>query len=474
MPFPFFRHKQADDLILGRLGRFRFSKPCVVKTPARSTHLYVVGKTGKGKSKFLQSCLYQDVANGRGCGVIDPHSRLIEDLLGQLLASGALDHPAQASRLVYVEPTRTDYVVPFNILATPGNPYEVAQGVIEAFHRTWDLADAPRFDNVLLHALLLLIQTHLTLIDLPRLLTSRDFRDDLLERTQDGELRAFFHDRFDQWGRDTPLMIESVLNKATALTMNPYLKLMLGQPGNHLDFRALMDGGHVLMVDLGRCRDESQRLIGNLITTGLEQAVFSRADLPAQDIRRFYLYIDEFQDFSASDEKALYKILSGARKFGLYLTLAHQNQSQLSERMRGAIMGNVGLKVIFGISETDALHLAQLVGMGNIDTEAVKHEAPTDSQHPVFTPLTEQFYRWAETLATQQPRQAILRDHEGNTRPLWVTAVPDSHAPTEALKAASMAAWGIPAAQARQNLNRPPLKQPSPAVRPPAYDRIAL
>src|SRR5690606_1562622 len=156
---------------------------------------------------------------------------------------------------------------------------------------------------------------------------------------------------------------ESTLNKVTALTLNPHLKLMLGCSQNRLNFRQIMDEGKVLLADLGHCDEESQRLIGNLITTGIEQAIFSRHNIATADRRPFYLYIDEFQDFSAGtgSVKTLSKILSGARKFGLHLTLAHQNLSQITERMKGAVIGNVWTKVIFGVSEDDALEFAHFV-----------------------------------------------------------------------------------------------------------------
>jgi hypothetical protein len=387
--------RRPPGLVLGRGGPWRFHPTIHLPQAARSGHLYVVGKTGKGKSKFLQHCLFQDVAAGRGCGVIDPHADLVSDLLWLLDRRRVLEDRAQEQRLVYVNPAERRYIIPFNVLATPGEPYEVAHNVIEAFRRAWpdSLGEAPHFTNVMLHALLLLIKVKLTLVDMPRLLVDADFRDGLLERAGEPELTAFFHQRFDEWGKHAAVMKESTLNKVTALTMNPHLRLMLGQRENRLDFRAIMDGGKVLLADLGHCDEESQRLIGSLITTGIEQAVFSRHDTATSERRPFYLYIDEFQDFSAGtgSVKTLSKILSGARKFGLHLTLAHQNLSQLSERMKGAVIGNVWTKVIFGVSEDDAHEFARFVGLGNLDPEAVKHAALTETQHPVYSPLPEQW-----------------------------------------------------------------------------------
>ncbi len=466
----------AGDLVLGRLSRLPFARACRVPTQARSGHMYVVGKTGKGKSKFLQACLFQDIAAGRGCGVIDPHSDLIVDLLGLLKTEGVLDDPRLQERIVYVNPTDSQHVMPFNVLATKGDPYITAQNIIEAFRRTWSesLAAAPNFENNMLYALLLLIQIGRTLVELPRLWTDDDFRDGLLAQAGDPELTSFFDDRFARWGREAPLKIESLLNKATALTMNPYLRLMLGQSDNRLDFRRIMDEGLILLADLGHCDEESQKLIGNLMTTGLEQAVFSRHNLPAEQRRPFYLYIDEFQDFSAGagSVKTFSKILSGARKMGLHLTIAHQNLSQLSPRLKGAVIGNVWTKVIFGVSEDDAYEFARFVGLGSIDPESIKHDAQTDTQHPVYLSLPEQHLELATLLANQRPRRAMVRDHEGRTIPIWTLQLPPDTPPTETIRRGSMAQWGIPYADAQQNASQHADSISLPPVKVPAYDPL--
>jgi hypothetical protein len=451
----FARPIRHGELILGRVGPTRFSSLYLLPPVARAAHMYVVGKTGKGKSRFLQYLLFQDVAAGRGCGVVDPHADLISDLLSLLITRGVLDDLAIRERLMYLDPARKDYVIPFNVLTIPGEPYEIAQNVIEAFRRTWpeSLAEAPNFANNMLHAVLLLIQSQLTLVELPRLLVDREFREMLLTRSGDPDLTSFFHDRYDRWGREAPLKIESLLNKATAITMNPHLKRMLGQRENHLDFRRIMDRGEVLLADLGHCDEESQRLIGNLITTGMEQAAFSRRNIPSDQRRPFYLYIDEFQDFSANtgSVKTLSKILSGARKFGLHLTIAHQNLSQLSERMKGAVIGNVWTKVIFGISEEDAYEFARFVALGNLDPMAIKREAQTETQHPVYSSLPEQLNEWATTLANQRPRQATVRDYEGKTVPIWTIPVQDSQASGQKICQASLTHYGIDITQLERN-----------------------
>lgn len=467
-----------DHLALGRAGPSRFSRLCLVPPAARTGHMYAVGKTGKGKSKFLQTCLFQDIAAKRACGVIDPHSDLIADLVELLASQGILADTTIRERIIYLDPASQAYVIPFNVLAVNERPYVIAQNVIEAFRRTWSeaLSVAPNFENNMLYALLVLIKAKRTLIDLPRLWTNGDFRHRLLMEASDPELTSFFEDRFAQWGREAILRIESLLNKATALTMNPHLRLMLGQATNNLNFRQILDEGKILLADLGHCDEESQRLIGNLITTGIEQAVFSRHNLPPAERRPFYLYIDEFQDFSAGtgSVKTFAKILSGARKMGLHLTIAHQNLSQLSERLKGAVIGNVWTKVIFGISEDDAYEFARIVGLGNIDPSAIKHDATTDMQHPLYLPLPEQYLQLATVLANQAPRQAVVRDHEGKTQSIWTLPLPKSDSFfDEEFYQSSMARWGMPYNQAKRNIDHLFSTPESQSYIPPAYEPTA-
>jgi TraM recognition site of TraD and TraG len=168
------------------------------------------------------------------------------------------------------------------------------------------------------------------------------------------------------------LIIESVLNKASALTLNPQLRACLGAKTNALDFRHIMDAGKILIINLGNCDDETRRLIGNLVTTGIEQAATSRAE----DRRHFYLYLDEFQDFCANDggSKTLAQILSECRKYNLHIHLAHQTLGQIQNRVETAL-GNVGIKVVFGLDYEDAQVMARKLFVDYVGT--VKWETAT-------------------------------------------------------------------------------------------------
>jgi len=223
---PFLPHHNRGDQVLGRLWRFPILPVFRVTASSRTAHMYVIGMSGKGKSKLLEYCLYQDIAAGRGCGLIDPHSLLVDDLLRLLITRDALADPDIRHRLIYVDPARTDYVVPFNVLATQAeHPYDVAASVLEAFRRTWPecLSEAPHFSNMVTAALIVLIENDLTLMHMPRLLTNSEFREQCLERVADSSIVEFFHDRYDQWGREAPLLRESTLNKIGAFSLNARL-----------------------------------------------------------------------------------------------------------------------------------------------------------------------------------------------------------------------------------------------------------
>lgn len=410
---PFVR--RPGDLILGRTGPAFFFPSYRLRAFQRATHMYVLGVTGQGKSKLLQNCLYQDIVSGRGCGVLDPHSDLVRDLLAQLAEGGFFNSPANRQRVIVFDPSRTDYFIPFNVLATGDSPYTTAINIIEAFRRTWpeSLREAPRFTNILLASLLVLIGNRQTMVELPRLLTDKKFRESLLDNIDDPDLISVFHHRLDRWGREEPLILESVLNKVSALTLNPVLRTILGQQENRLNFRKIMDEGMVLIVDLGRCDSETRRLLGSLIVTTLEQAALSRKDQLTRNRRPFYFYLDEFQDFCANESSTLTlaHILSESRKFGFHLCLAHQTLGQVStERMQSAL-GNIGTKIVFNVDRADAEVMAKK--MFFVDAEQIKHEVEDElhqeKTHPVYYSLQEGWEQATQAIQNLRPRTCLVK-----------------------------------------------------------------
>jgi hypothetical protein len=460
-----------------------------VTASVRTAHLYVIGMSGKGKSKLLEYCLYQDIAAGRGCGLIDPHSLLVDDLLRLLITRGVRADPDTRHRLIYVDPARTDYVVPFNVLATQAeHPYDIAAAVLEAFRRTWPecLKEAPHFSNVVTAALIVLIENGLTLMHMPRLLTNTEFREQCLERVTDGSIVEFFHDRYDRWGREAPVMRESTLNKIGAFSLNPRLKLMLGQKANHLDFRAMMDEGKVLLLDLGRSDGETNRLIGSLVVTGLEMAMRRR-----RNRKLWNLTIDEFAGYVANEgsvKTLALRLRSGqahdfseGRKFRMSMTVAHQDLSQLTPRMLGAL-SNVQTKVIFGIGRRDAEYFAKLAG--RVDAEAVKRDPKTETQHELFSSLPEQWEQWVDRLRFQPARRATVAGQDGRVVSLRTMTIPPYTATgsqVEAIRCESLARYGIPYAEAERNVqetlttdDHATSEESSPDPVVPAYEVVAV
>ena len=384
-----------------------------------NSHLYVVGQSGQGKSKFLQHLLFQLASSPWGCGIFDPHSDLATDLLAQLAAQPTgrawLSQPANRQRLVYLDPSRTDYLIPCNILKNPSStPYEIAENVVEAFRRVWPetLAEAPRFAQIMRNAVLVLISCGLSLLELEPLLTDRDFRRRMLERVADPLVVSFFTHQYDRWGREQAIFISPVLNKVSAFLFKPQVRLMLGADENRLNFRQIIDDGKILILNLGCFRDEeTQRLLGSLFLTSLEQAAFSRADQPAGQRRPFFCMIDEFPLFCARDQTSLARILSECRKYRLHLGLAHQTISQLpGGRIQGALE-NAKLKVVFGTGRQTAEAIVKELFMP--DPRAVKHEVSDTSAkertHPVYDPLLEQFEVFTQSIQRLRQRRVLLK-----------------------------------------------------------------
>jgi hypothetical protein len=296
---------------------------------------------------------------------------------------------------------------------------------------------------------------------MPRLLTETDFRERCLDQVREDSVIEFFHDRYDRWGREAPLMRESTLNKIGAFSLNPRLKLMLGQKANHLDFRAIMDEGKVLLLDLGHCDGETNRLIGSLVVTGLELAMRRR-----RNRKLWNLTIDEFAGYVANEGsvKTLAHVFSEGRKFKMSMTVAHQDLSQLTHRMLGAL-SNVQTKVIFGIGRHDAEYFAKLIGY--VDTEAVKRDPKTDTQHELFSSLPEQWEQWVDRLRFQPARRATVSTQDGRVVGIRTITIPRYMATdeqVEEVKRDSLKRYGIPFSEAKCNLQG----IPAPNTKPPA------
>ncbi len=240
---------------------------------------------------------------------------------------------------------------------------------------------------------------------------------------------------------------------------------MLGQKANFLDFRTILDEDMILLLDLGRADAETNRLIGSLVVTGLEMAMRRR-----RSTKLWNLTIDEFAGYVANEGsiKTLAHVFSEGRKFKMSMTVSHQDLSQLTPRMLGA-MSNAQTRVIFGVGRSDAEYLAKSIG--RVDTEAVKREPLTATQHELFAPLPEQWEAWVERLRFQKPRQALVASHDGRVASIWTTPIPPYRATleeVEAVRQESLRRHGIAFAQAQHNIQETKASY-QPEV-PPAYE----
>ena len=461
---PVFLNQNGGNLVLGRIGKFPFAPLVRLSAKEREGHLYIIGSSGKGKSKLLENILIQDIAASRGCGMIDPHSLLADDLLRSLASRRILANPTLRKKLIYIDPARMDYVVPFNVLSNPQErPYEIATMVLEAFRRTWpeSLKEAPHFTNVIIAALLVLIENHLTLMHMPRLLTNKSFRDKCLDRVTDPQVVEFFHQRFDRWENRSALRNESILNKVGAFSLNPSLRLMLGQPENQLNFREIMDQGKILLLDLGHADPETSRLIGSLVVTGIELAMRSR-----QQPNLWNLVIDEFADYVSTEGsmETLAQVFTAGRKFGVSLTIAHQHLAQLTPGILGAL-SNVQTKVIFGVGRPEAEYFARIIG--RVEPEEVKREPLTETQHKMFSPLSEQWEKWVDQLHYQKDRWATVATREGRTilmRTVELPAYTATDEEVEMIRHQSLKQYGIPYAQAERRIEKSLARASGPSL----------
>jgi hypothetical protein len=415
-PISIFSSPPKQQVCLGTWGLFGLSRLNLDFEQLR-THLYLVGASGSGKSKYLQHILFHLATAGWGCGVIDPHSDLANSLIAQLASSPKhkpwLSNPANRRRVIYVEPSRTDIVVPVNPLKNSiATPYDIAENIVEAFKRVWPetLAEAPRFAQILRNSLLVLTVRGLTLLELEPFLTHGEYRRHLLTNFPDNQVNSFFATQYNHWGREQVIMASPVLNKVSAFLFQPAVRLSLGATENRLDLRAIMDHRQVLIVDLGGLTGETQQLYGSLLVTSLEQAAISRRNQLAGERQPFFYFIDEFPNFMTRDSVTLARILSEVRKFNVFLGLAHQTIAQTDGRMQGALE-NAKLKMIFGTGRQTAEVLAPMLYLpqSNVIKHVVEDADYQERSHPLFEPLYNQVEMAVQKIMSLRKRHVLVK-----------------------------------------------------------------
>jgi energy-coupling factor transporter ATP-binding protein EcfA2 len=342
-----------DDNQLTYLARtnFRNTQKLVGLKPAdRNAHIYVLGKTGTGKSTLLETLARQDLAHGGGFALLDPHGDLVERVLAAV-------PPGRRETLIYMNVSDTARPLGFNPLEAvpPEKRALAASGLLDVFKKLWADSWGPRLEHILRNALLVLLdQPSATLADILRLLDDRDFRRHVAERTPNAQVRRFWLSEFEHYPlRFRAEAIAPAQNKVGAFLANPVLQRILTQPKSAFDLRQVMDEGRVLLVNLakGKLGEDTAALLGSLLVARIGLAALSRADVPESERRDFFVYLDEFQNFSTL---SLATMLPELRKYHVGLVLAHQHLAQLDPAVREAILGNVGTTLAFRLGATDA------------------------------------------------------------------------------------------------------------------------
>lgn len=324
-----------------------------ITTRDRRQHVYILGRTGTGKSTLIKNMISHDMRQGRGVGLLDAHGDLADEV-------GGLVPAHRVAQTIFFDPADGEYPLGLNLLEAVGvRPSLVAAQIMDIFRLNWAEYLGPRMMDILHHSILTLLEMPgATLADICPVLTSASYRARAVASVSNPAVRQFWETRFNRWSPALRAQaVEPVLNKIDALLTDDLLHNILAQKRSCFDFREVMDRGQILICNMsrGRLGNENANILGGLLLVRLQLAALSRADLPVGRRRDFYLYVDEFQRFAT---RSFTSIFSEARKYGLNLTVANQYLAQLPEGVRRSILGNVGSFLVFGLGVADARLLA--------------------------------------------------------------------------------------------------------------------
>lgn len=325
-----------------------------VKRRDRRQHMYVVGKSGTGKTTLLKNMMIQDIANGEGVCVVDPHGEFVEELLSKIPEERIND-------VVYFNPADPDYSVGFNILEIPDPRYKhlVASGLMGIFTKIWSGVWSARMEYIMNNAVLALLDTPgSTLLGILRLLVDKEYRQMIVSNIKDPVVKAFWVNEFEEWKEQFRTeAIAPIQNKVGQFLSTALVRNIVGQAKSTIDVLDIINSGKIFLINVskGRIGEDNSSLLGAMIITKLQLAAMERVRIPEDERVDFFLYVDEFQNF-ATDSFA--NILSEARKYRLNIILAHQYIGQLvtdvSTKVRDAVFGNVGTMVLFRVGAADA------------------------------------------------------------------------------------------------------------------------
>lgn len=329
--------------------------PFGIKKEDRRRHLYLLGKTGTGKSLFIKQLVSQDLKNGEGFGVIDPHGDLVEEILDMVPEHRMKD-------VVYLDPSDTEHPIGINMLdLKEGEPLELlADGIVSVFIKIFGNSWGPRLQYILTNTIQTLLHCqNVSLLAVQRILLDKNYRKFLLKQVNDPFLLKFWEEEYEKMAQNPRLITEAVSpiqNKVGRFLGSPMVRNMIGQVKSTIDLRDIMDTGKIFLVNLsqGKIGEENTSLLGGMLITRLYTNAMQRAAMPIDQRKDFYLYVDEFQNFATN---TFVKILSEARKYGLNLMVTHQFIDQLQPEIQDAIFGNVGTLANYVVGPKDANRL---------------------------------------------------------------------------------------------------------------------
>ncbi len=324
-----------------------------IKLDDRRRHVYLIGKTGMGKTVMMKNMAIQDIKLGHGIGFVDPHGEAAEELLDFIPANRVND-------VVYINPADLEFPIAFNIMEKVGLEHRhlVASGLMGVFKKIWPDVWSARMEYILNNCILALLEyPGSTLLGVNRMLADSEYRKKVVDKITDPVIKSFWVQEFARYTQRYEVEATAAIqNKVGQFISAPLIRNIIGQVKSTIDMRKIMDEGKILILNLskGRIGEDNSRLLGALLITKLQLAAMSRVDVSEEKRRDFFLYVDEFQNFAT---ESFTNILSEARKYRLALILGHQYITQMEESVRDAVFGNMGTIVSFRVGAEDAEYL---------------------------------------------------------------------------------------------------------------------
>lgn len=358
---------------IGYVDNFGKKQPFVIDDIDRRRHVYIIGQTGTGKSTLQEQMILSNIYRGHGVAVVDPHGEMVERLLHYIPSFRKND-------VAYFDPSDTENPPAFNILSVDKKGKElIANELIGIFYKMFENSWGPRMEQILFNTIMGLVEApNATLTDIPAFITTKTFREACLRHCTDEHVVYFWHDQFDVL--DPKIQKESVvavLNKVEKFLNNKIVRGVFAAKRNRFNFDFIMNKQKILLVNLskGRISPQNSELIGSMLVSRLLVDAMKRIDIPEEERKDFYLYIDEFQNF-VSSVSTFESILSEARKYRLNLTIAHQYIAQMPPELQAAIFGNVGTVMAMRVGLQDAPPMTKLFGENIVTGEMLTTLAP--------------------------------------------------------------------------------------------------